>query len=88
VIDSYRAFILPGVRICPLWPETAALLRALVTERGIGRDGAAPVFVNAHRQPLTRYGVRHIVTRHVTAATRTQPLLGYKRVHPHTFRHA
>jgi len=75
-------------RICPLWAETAALLRALVTERGIGRDGAASVFVNAHGQPLTRYGVRHIVKRYVTAATPTQPSLGHKRVHPHTFRHA
>jgi site-specific recombinase XerD len=75
-------------RICPLWPATMALLRALVAERGIGRDTAAPVFVNAHGQPLTRFGVRHIVNRYVAAATPAQPSLARKRVHPHTFRHA
>ena len=75
-------------RICPLWSETAALLRALVGERGIGRDTAAPVFVNAHGQRLTRYGVRHIVNRYVAAAATAEPSLARKRVHPHTFRHA
>src|SRR2546425_4683383 len=38
-------------RICPLWPATMALLRALVAERGIGRDGSGPGFVNPARQP-------------------------------------
>jgi site-specific recombinase XerD len=75
-------------RICPLWPETAALMRALVTERGIGHDPSAPVFVNAHGRTLTRYGVRHIVRRYVAAAVPAQPSLAQKRVHPHTFRHA
>jgi site-specific recombinase XerD len=75
-------------RICPLWPETAALMRALVTERGIGHDPSAPVFVNAHGRALTRYGVRHIVKRYVAAAVPAQPSLAQKRVHPHTFRHA
>jgi site-specific recombinase XerD len=72
-------------RICPLWPDTMALLRALVAERGIGRDTAAPVFVNAHGQPLTRFGVRHIVNRYVAAATPAQPSLARKRVHPTPF---
>jgi integrase/recombinase XerD len=75
-------------RICPLWPETAALLRALLAERQVDQDLSAPVFVNAHRQRLTRYGVRHIVTRYVAAAVPAQPSLTRKRVHPHTFRHA
>jgi integrase/recombinase XerD len=75
-------------RICPLWPETATLLRALVTERRIDRDPSAPVFVNALGQRLTRYGVRHIVKRYVAAAVPTQPSLTRKHVHPHTFRHA
>jgi site-specific recombinase XerD len=75
-------------RICPLWSETAALLRALVAERQIDRDPSAPIFVNAHGQRLTRYGVRHIVKRYVAAAVPAQPSLTRKRVHPHTFRHA
>jgi integrase/recombinase XerD len=75
-------------RICPLWAETAALLRALVAERRIDRDPSAPIFVNAHGQRLTRYGVRHIVKRSVAAAVPVQPSLTKKRIHPHTFRHA
>ena len=74
-------------RICPLWPETAALLRALVTERDIDRNPSAPIFVNARGQRLTRYGVRHIVKRYVAAAIPTQSSLTRKRIHPHTFRH-
>lgn len=75
-------------RICPLWPETAALLRALLGERGVCDAPSAPVFVNAAGQPLTRYGVRHIVNRWVKAATTIHPSLGRKRIHPHTFRHS
>ena len=76
-------------RICPLWPETAALLRALLTERHIDREPAAAIFVSARGQRLTRYGVRHIVKRYVAATAPTQPsLTRKKRVHPHTFRHA
>jgi site-specific recombinase XerD len=75
-------------RVCPLWPETAILLRALLTERGIGQDGSAPVFVNAFGKPLTRYGVRHIVSRYVAAAVKIRHSLAQKRVHPHTLQHS
>lgn len=75
-------------RICPLWPETAALLRALLGERGAHHVPTAPVFVNAAGQPLTRYGVRHIVHRCVRAAGQGQPSLTRKRIHPHTLRHS
>jgi site-specific recombinase XerD len=75
-------------RICPVWPQTAALLRALLGERGVHETPGAPVFVSATGQPLTRYGVRHIVNRWVKAAAPIQPALARKRVHPHTFRHS
>jgi site-specific recombinase XerD len=75
-------------RICPLWPETAALLRALLGERGVHDAPNAPVFVNTVGQSLTRYGVRHIVHRWVKTAAKDQPSLTRKRIHPHTFRHS
>jgi site-specific recombinase XerD len=75
-------------RICPLWPETARLLRALLVERSVIQDGAAPVFVSSLGQPLTRYGVRHIVSRCVAAAVKTAPALARKRIHPHSLRHS
>jgi site-specific recombinase XerD len=75
-------------RICPLWPETASLLRAVLGERGVHDAQAAPVFVNAAGQPLTRSGVRHIVQRSVKIASTHQPSLTRKRIHPHTLRHS
>jgi site-specific recombinase XerD len=75
-------------RVCPLWPETAILLRALLAERGVDQDESAPVFVNTFGKPLTRYGVRHIVSRYVAAAVKIRPSLARKRVHPHTLRHS
>jgi site-specific recombinase XerD len=75
-------------RVCPLWPDTTALLRGLLDERAVTHDGTAPVFVNMHGRPLTRYGVRHIVKRHATAASTTYPALAKKRIHPHTLRHS
>jgi integrase/recombinase XerD len=75
-------------RVCPLWPETAALLRALLVERGVSQDATAPVFVNVHGRPLTRYGIRHIVSRHAAAAVKIRPSIARKRIHPHTLRHS
>ena len=75
-------------RVCPLWPETAALMRGLLNEHGIDRDAAVPVFTNLRGAPLTRYGVHHIVRRAAAAATAAQPSLARKRVHPHTLRHS
>jgi site-specific recombinase XerD len=43
-------------RICPLWPETAELLAALLRRQP--RDADAPIFVNRYRQPLGASGVR------------------------------
>jgi site-specific recombinase XerD len=75
-------------RVCPMWPETAALLRALLAERGVSQDATAPVFVNVHGRPLTRYGIRHIVNRHAAATVKRLPSLARKRIHPHTLRHS
>lgn len=75
-------------RICPLWPETATLLRALLAEHHIERDAVAPVFTNVHGVPLTRYGVHHIIRRAAAAATSAQPSLARKRIHPHVMRHS
>jgi len=76
-------------RVCPLWPQTAALLRSLLAERGIAPHADAPVFVNHFGQPLTRYGVRHLLARYAAlAAARGNPGLARKRVHPHTLRHS
>jgi site-specific recombinase XerD len=72
-------------RICPLWPTTTRLLQQLVRER----DAAdARVFTNARGRPMTRYGVRYLLRRYVTRATRAAPTLKGKRLHPHSIRHS
>lgn len=73
-------------RICPLWPETVALLRALLKRRPCAED--APLFVNRYGAPLGASGVRFKLAEYVQAAARVVPSLSSKKVSPHTFRHA
>lgn len=72
-------------RICPLWPETATLLAALLKRQP--RLDQEPIFVNRYGQPLGAAGVRFKLARYVQAAADEIPSLRKKRVHPHTFRH-
>jgi site-specific recombinase XerD len=72
-------------RLCPLWPETAALLTALLRRRPRGPD--EPLFVNRYGHPLGASGVRFQLRRYLTAAARQLPTLPHKHVTPHTFRH-
>jgi integrase/recombinase XerD len=48
------------VRFCPLWASTASELRKLTG----GRVDTERVFLNRCVQPMTRFGVHDIVTRH------------------------
>lgn len=74
-------------RLCPLWPETIALLRAMLTDRGVLLTNDVPLFVNANRHTLTRFGLRHIVHKRVVWATVSRATLAKTRITPHTFRH-
>jgi len=72
-------------RATTLTPETVAVLREWLKERqGQPED---PLFPTRHGQPLTRWGVRQLLTKHTaTAATSCQSLKN-KPVSPHTLRH-
>lgn len=72
-------------RICPLWPETAELLAALLERQP--RPDHEPLFVNRYGWPLGAAGVRFKLAQYVRAAAKELPSLQKKRVHPHTFRH-
>jgi integrase/recombinase XerD len=72
------------IRLCPLWPKTAEVLKQLV---GV-RAPQERVFLNRLRQPLTRFGIYALVRRAVTEAAGTIPSLKTKRVSPHCIRHA
>ena len=75
-------------RYCPLWPETAAVLRSFSKQRKIELSPDAHLFVNHRGQQLSRFGVRHILARCLDAAAETAPTLAKKRLHPHSMRHS
>lgn len=72
-------------RLCPLWPETAQLLGALLKRQP--RSEHEPLFVNRYGRPLGAGGVRFKLAQYVRSAAAGMPSLRSKRVHPHTFRH-
>lgn len=72
-------------RGCPIWPETAALLRQLDTVRS--GDTQAPLFVSSRRQPLTRFGIYKLVRRHTQGLIRRGANNQTKTISPHSFRH-
>jgi site-specific recombinase XerD len=69
-------------RTCPLWRQTAELLRTL-TGPAPPPNPQAPVFT-ANGHALTRSGIYKIVRRH--ASSLDDPRTG-RRISPHTFRH-
>lgn len=73
-------------RICPLWPETADLLTALLKRQLRPED--QPIFLNRYGQPLGAAGVRFRLEHYVRAAAEHVPTLKGKHVSPHTFRHS
>jgi site-specific recombinase XerD len=73
-------------RICPLWPETVALLKALLKRKP--RADQEPIFVNCYGQPLGATGVRGKLRGYVQKAAKQLPSLSKKRVTPHTWRHS
>jgi len=73
-------------RICPLWPETVGLLKALLKREPRGDDDS--IFVNRYGKPLGAAGVRSKLKRYVESAAQGTPSLVGKHVSPHTFRHS
>ena len=75
-------------RYCPLWPQTAAVLRAFCKERNLDLRSEARVFLNHRDEPLTRFGIRYVLARCLDRASQEVPNLQKKRLHPHSMRHS
>jgi site-specific recombinase XerD len=75
-------------RTCPLWPETAHLLQKVLEDRGVPVRPSVPLFLNHRHQPLTRFGIRLILRKHLRQAAQRAPSLKHKRLHPHSLRHS
>lgn len=73
-------------RICPLWPETVDVLKALLRRQPRAED--QPIFVNRYGHPLGAAGVRFKLRQYVQGASRNVPSLATKRITPHTWRHS
>jgi len=72
-------------RVLPLWKETASALRAWLAIRG---DARVPeLFLNANREPLTRWGFDYILKKHAKTAAKQCSSLLNKTVSPHVIRH-
>jgi site-specific recombinase XerD len=72
-------------RICPLWPETAELIIALLRRQPRNPDD--PIFCNRYGQKLGASGVRFQLHQYIESASKKIPSLSAKRISPHTFRH-
>ncbi len=75
-------------RTCPIWSETAGLLRRLLERNGAPPSQSAPVFLNDRGTRLSRFGVRLILNKYVNKAALRRPSLKRKRIHPHSMRHS
>ncbi|MHB9038367.1 MAG: site-specific integrase [Armatimonadota bacterium] len=74
-------------RLCPIWPQTAFLLRGLLQERQIDWIPTAPVFVNQRGKPLTRFGVRYVLKKYEYLLAQADPTQKSLSIHPHLMRH-
>ncbi len=72
-------------RLLKLWKVVADSLRAWMVVRG---EAPTPeIFLSARGEPMTRSGFKHLVARHVAAASKRCSSLGAKRISPHVLRH-
>lgn len=75
-------------RICPIWPETAGILREYLEEHGMDFRESLPIFLNHLGKPLTRFGIGYIFKKYLHKAAKIQASLKKKRLHPHSMRHS
>jgi len=75
-------------RICPLWPQTAEVLKQYTSLIQLDIHSHAPLFCNQRGERLTRFGVRYILAKYCRAGVAQCPSLAHKRLHPHSARHS
>jgi len=75
-------------RICPLWEQTAKLLKQLVRDAPPSASPARPVFASQSGRALTRFGIYKIVRRHTGNLRASQAGPERHHISPHVFRHS
>ncbi len=74
-------------RLCPLWKETASLLRSLLAERETKLSPDSPVFVSRKRRAMTRFGIYKVVRRLTGQLSKTKTNGEAIPISPHVMRH-
>lgn len=75
-------------RVCPLWAETAALLKRLMLEQTTGGAPDRPVFVGTKNVALTRFGIYKLIRRYTEQLIKRRSNGTRKLVSPHVWRHS
>lgn len=75
-------------RHCPLWPQTAEVLKDFLSERRVDPHSREVLFRNHRGERLTRFGVRYLLAKYCHRARVAAPTLVTKRLHPHSMRHS
>jgi site-specific recombinase XerD len=71
------------IRICPLWPHTADILKHLIT-KCVDDDH---VFRNVRGTPLTRFGIYRLVQKAGVSVSSSNRSLRSRGISPHAVRH-
>jgi len=74
-------------RTCPLWTETANLLKTLLQQRPVIDVSGDAVFLSQNGTPLTRFGIYKIVRRHTDELWQRRKGTNSHHLSPHIFRH-
>ena len=75
-------------RVCPLWVETATLIKRLMLEQASGADPNRPVFVGAKETALTRFGIYKVIRRYTKHVVKQRADGQPKAISPHVWRHS
>lgn len=75
-------------RLCPLWSQTANLLRRLLDKTNLTMSSTEPLFRNHRGEALTRFGVRYLLRKYARLGIAGAPSLKKKNVRPHVLRHS
>jgi site-specific recombinase XerD len=73
-------------RTCPLWQQTATVLRELLAER-TASDPKETLFTSATGRPMTRFGIYKLVRRHAVGIESPSTEPQRRRITPHVFPH-
>lgn len=75
-------------RVCPIWTETALVLRDYLDCREVTLNSVQAVFVNHVGAPLSRFGIGYIMKKYLKMASESCPSIAEKNLHPHSMRHS